>query len=97
MIAQRDYLVILISIKLYTSIYQYFALQVELKLRATIDWLQQQFAEEQAARRRAEESAQASQMKSNDEIFNLRENLARAQRETADLRRKTEKGNCVIL
>ncbi|XP_057468999.1 immune-associated nucleotide-binding protein 9-like [Actinidia eriantha] len=70
---------------------------VESKLRATIDWLQQQLAEEQAARRRAEESAQAAQMKSNDEIRNLRENLARAQRETTNLRRKTENGKCAIL
>ena len=97
MIAQRDYLVILISIKLYTSIYQHFSLQVELKLRVTTDRLELQLAEEQAARLRAEEIAQAAQMKSNDEIRQLREHLERAQRVAEELRQQAESGRCAIL
>ena len=70
---------------------------VESKLRATTDRLEQQLAEEQAARLRAEEIAQAAQMKSNDEICKLREHLERAQRETEELRKQAESGRCAIL
>ncbi|PSS00180.1 Immune-associated nucleotide-binding protein [Actinidia chinensis var. chinensis] len=71
---------------------------IESKLSATTDRLHQQLAEEQAARRRVEENAQAAQMKSNDEIRNLREHLGRTQRETEELRRRTGKGRtCAIM
>lgn len=57
---------------------------VESKLKETTVRLEQQLAEEQAARLKAEELAQLAQMKSNDEIRKLRENLERAQKETED-------------
>ncbi|KAK1553749.1 hypothetical protein Q3G72_003050 [Acer saccharum] len=63
---------------------------VELKLRETTTRLEQQLAEEQAARLRAEEIAHIAQEKSNDEIRKLRENLERAQRETEELRKQAE-------
>ncbi|KAF2310843.1 hypothetical protein GH714_017578 [Hevea brasiliensis] len=69
---------------------------VESKLRETTTRLEQQLAEEQAARLKAEEIAQLAQMKSNDEIRQLRENLERAQRETEELRRQAE-SRCTIL
>ena len=53
--------------------------------------------EEQAAPLKVEEAAQLAQMKSNDEIRKLRENLERAQRETEELRKGAEKGGCAIL
>lgn len=70
---------------------------VESKLKETTTRLEQQLAEEQAARLKAEEVAQLAQMKSNDEIRKLRENLERAQRETEELRKQAEKGGCAIL
>ncbi|KAJ8436426.1 hypothetical protein Cgig2_013467 [Carnegiea gigantea] len=70
---------------------------VELKLRETTQRLEQQLAEEQAARLKAEEMAQAAQQKSNDEIRRLRENLERAQRETEELRKQAASGKCTIL
>ncbi|KAJ9186251.1 hypothetical protein P3X46_001852 [Hevea brasiliensis] len=69
---------------------------VESKLRETTTRLEQQLAEEQAARLKAQEIAQLAQMKSNDEIRQLRENLERAQRETEELRRQAE-SRCTIL
>ncbi|KAH9725188.1 Immune-associated nucleotide-binding protein 9 [Citrus sinensis] len=71
--------------------------KVESKLKETTTRLEQQLAEEQAARLKAEEVAQLAQMKSNDEIRKLRENLERAQRETEELRKQAEKGGCAIL
>ncbi|CAK9148969.1 unnamed protein product [Ilex paraguariensis] len=71
--------------------------QVESKLRETTYRLEQQLAEEQAARLKAEEFAQEAQRKSNDEIRNLRENLERAQRETEEVRKRAESGRCAIL
>ncbi|XP_010245423.1 PREDICTED: immune-associated nucleotide-binding protein 8 isoform X2 [Nelumbo nucifera] len=68
---------------------------VELKLRETTQRLEKKLAEEQAARLKAEQIAQAAQLKSNDEIRQLRESLERAQRETEELRRKSER--CTIL
>lgn len=56
--------------------------------------LEQQLAEEQAARLKAEENAQHAQRKSNDEIRQLREHLQRAQEE---LRKRGESSNCAIL
>ncbi|XAR57561.1 hypothetical protein NMG60_11025744 [Bertholletia excelsa] len=70
---------------------------VESRLRETTHRLEQQLAEEQAARLRAEEIAQAAQMKSNEEIQKLREHLERAQRETEELRKRAESGRCAIL
>lgn len=70
---------------------------VESKLRETTHRLEQQLAEEQAARLKAEAIAQDAQRKSNDEISKLREHLERAQRETEELRRQAERGRCAIL
>ena len=67
-----------------------------MKLRETTTRLEQQLAEEQAARLRAEEIAHIAQEKSNDEIRKLRENLERAQRETEELRKQAE-SKCAIL
>lgn len=69
---------------------------VESKLKETTTRLEQQLAEEQAARLKAEEIAQLAQKKSNDEIRKLRENLERAQRETEELRKQAE-SRCAIL
>ncbi|XP_057973100.1 immune-associated nucleotide-binding protein 9-like [Malania oleifera] len=70
---------------------------VELKLRETTWRLEQQLAEEQAARLEAEKIAQAAQMRSENEIRKLRENLEKAQRETEELRKQAESGRCAIL
>ncbi|CAA7396499.1 unnamed protein product [Spirodela intermedia] len=70
---------------------------VETKLRETTKRLEQQLAEEQAARLKAEELAEAAQQRSNDEIRRLRENLEKAQRDTEDLRRRAQNGGCAIL
>jgi len=70
---------------------------VELKLKETTSRLELQLAEEQAARLKAEETAQIAQMKSNDEIRKLREHLERAQQETDHLRKQAESGRCTIL
>ncbi|KAM7465000.1 hypothetical protein LguiB_012562 [Lonicera macranthoides] len=70
---------------------------VESKLRETTRKLEQQLAEEQAARLKAEENAQAAKMKSNDEIRELRGNLQKAQRETVELRNPSERSRCLIL
>ncbi|KAA0067606.1 hypothetical protein IC582_021840 [Cucumis melo] len=67
---------------------------VESKLRETTMRLEQQLAEEQAARLKAEENAQHAQRKSNDEIRQLREHLQKAQEE---LRKRGESSNCAIL
>ncbi|KAF3447393.1 hypothetical protein FNV43_RR12579 [Rhamnella rubrinervis] len=64
---------------------------VESRLRETTTKLEQQLAEELAARLKAEENAHAAQMRSDNEIRKLRENLERAQEE---LRKK---GGCAIL
>lgn len=55
--------------------------------------LEQQLAEEQAARLKAEEHAQQAQRKSNDEIRKLREHLQKAEEE---LRRRGD-SRCTIL
>ncbi|KAI3717682.1 hypothetical protein L1987_69449 [Smallanthus sonchifolius] len=70
---------------------------VESRLNETTIRLEQQLAEEQIARLKAEEMANAAQMKSNDEIRKLRETLERAQRETEELRKRAESGKCAIL
>ncbi|KAM7465002.1 hypothetical protein LguiB_012564 [Lonicera macranthoides] len=70
---------------------------VESKLRETARRLEQQLVEEQAARLKAKENAQAAKMKSNDEIRELRRNLQKAQRETVELRNRSERSRCPIL
>lgn len=77
--------------------FTYFVPQVESKLKETTQRLEQQLAEEQAARLEAEKIAQAAQMRSNDEIRKLREHLEKAQKETEELRRRAESGRCAIL
>jgi hypothetical protein len=64
-----------------------------LKLRETTTRLEQQLAEEQAARLKAEAQAHLNQAKSNDEIRKLREHLEKAEEE---LRRRSE-NRCAIL
>ncbi|KAG6719576.1 hypothetical protein I3842_03G013300 [Carya illinoinensis] len=66
---------------------------VELKLRETTTRLEQQLAEEQAARLKSEEQAHLAQMKSNDEIRRLREHLEKAEEEL----RKRSENRCAIL
>lgn len=78
---------------MYFFIHNYIVIQVESKLRETTIRLEQQLADEQAARLRAEENAQMAQMRSDDEIRKLRENLMRAEEEL----RKRGDGKCAIL
>ncbi|KAI4332339.1 hypothetical protein L6164_017258 [Bauhinia variegata] len=66
---------------------------VESKLKEATSRLEQQLAEEQAARLKAEENAMLAQMRSNDEIQKLREHLQKAEEE---LRRRGE-NRCNIL
>lgn len=68
---------------------------VESKLKETTHRLEEQLAKEQAARLKAELSAQNAQKKSDEEIRKLREYLERAQRETEELRGRS--GACNIL
>ncbi|KAM7460988.1 hypothetical protein LguiA_029109 [Lonicera macranthoides] len=70
---------------------------VESKLRETARRLEQQLAEEQAARLKVEENAQAAQVKSNDEIHELRGNLQKTQREMVELRNRPARPVCLIL
>lgn len=72
---------------------------VESKLKETTVRLEQQLAEEQAARLRAEASAREAQMKSKDEIRKLIEHLERAQRENEEFRKRaaSEGSMCAIL
>lgn len=68
-------------------------MQVELRLRETTTRLEQQLAEEQAARLKAEENAQQEQRRSNEEIRKLREHLEQAHEEL----RKRGENRCAIL
>lgn len=63
-------------------------------MREATTRLEQQLAEEQAARLRAEDSAKVAQKKSDDEIQKLRKHLEMAQEE---LRKRGDKGGCAIL
>ncbi|KAF9661567.1 hypothetical protein SADUNF_Sadunf19G0082100 [Salix dunnii] len=64
---------------------------VEMKLKEATGNLERRLAEEQAARLRAEESAQSEQRKSNEEIRMLRESLQKAREEL------NKNGGCAIL
>lgn len=68
-------------------------MQIESRLRETTTRLEQQLAEEQAARLKAEENAQQAQRRSNEEIYKLREHLEQAQEEL----RKRGENRCAIL
>ncbi|PKI32037.1 hypothetical protein CRG98_047572 [Punica granatum] len=71
---------------------------IETKLIEEVKRLDQKLAEEQAARTRADEQAHSAQKKSDDEIRNLKDDLAKARRETEVLRKQTEeKSSCAIL
>ena len=54
-------------------------------------------AEEHLARLKAEGAAQLAQMKSNEEIFKLREKLERSQRETQEIHNRVPEPPCPIL
>ncbi|KAH9726017.1 Immune-associated nucleotide-binding protein 9 [Citrus sinensis] len=62
----------------------------ESKLKETTTRLEQQLAEEQAARLKAEQATQSAQTKSNDEIGKLK-------KDTAELREQPKNGWCAIL
>uniref|UniRef100_A0A7N2LV73 Uncharacterized protein n=1 Tax=Quercus lobata TaxID=97700 RepID=A0A7N2LV73_QUELO len=72
----------------------YSSHRVKTKLGETTTRLEQQLAEEQATRLRAEELAHLTQMKSNDEIRKLREHLEKVE---GELHREVRIGRCVIL
>ncbi|GAU37927.1 hypothetical protein TSUD_269420 [Trifolium subterraneum] len=67
---------------------------VETKLKEATTRLEQQLANEQAARLKAEQLANSAQMKSNDEIKKLRRHLEEAHEE---LRKREAKPSCAIL
>ncbi|KAL3845677.1 hypothetical protein ACJIZ3_003080 [Penstemon smallii] len=83
--------------KTYDEQLQRITEMVESKLKETTHRLEQQLAEEQAARLKAESMAQDAQLKSSCEIQKLREHLEKAQRETEELRKQAESGRCAIL
>ncbi|KAK9205033.1 hypothetical protein WN943_015299 [Citrus x changshan-huyou] len=64
--------------------------EFEYKLKETTTRLEQQLAEEQPTRLKAEQAAQSAQTKSNDEIGKLK-------KETAELREQPKNGWCAIL
>ncbi|XP_031390142.1 immune-associated nucleotide-binding protein 9-like [Punica granatum] len=71
---------------------------IETKLIEEVKRLDQKLAEEQAARTRADEQAHSAQKKSDDEICNLKDDLAKARRETEELRKQTKgKSSCAIM
>ncbi|EHA8589635.1 immune-associated nucleotide-binding protein 9 [Cocos nucifera] len=70
---------------------------VEQKLKQTIDRLEKQLAEEQAARLEAEKLSLEARMRSDDEIRKLRESLERAQKENEEYRKRAGSTKCAIL
>ncbi|KAL5982897.1 hypothetical protein ACLOJK_016976 [Asimina triloba] len=93
--------------KSYDEQHKRITAMVELKLSETTHRLEKQLAEEHAARvesekraqealKEAEKQAQAAQMKSIDEIRELRESLEKARQETEDLRKQASV-KCAIL
>ncbi|XP_027091889.1 immune-associated nucleotide-binding protein 9-like [Coffea arabica] len=74
-----------------------FTDMVETKIMDATRRFEQKLTEEQAARLKAEEAAQAAQMQSNYEIRLLREHIERVERENKELRMHAERGGCQIL
>ncbi|OWM67499.1 hypothetical protein CDL15_Pgr028362 [Punica granatum] len=78
---------------------------IETKLREETKSFGQKLAEEQATRMKIEQQAHSAQMKSDDEIRNLRESLDKARKEAEELRKKTKpestqtkpKSSCAIM
>ncbi|KAJ3675506.1 hypothetical protein LUZ60_004548 [Juncus effusus] len=70
---------------------------VEEKLNSTIERLEKELAEEQAARLKAQKVMEDARLKSDDEIRKLRESLEKAQRETEEFKRLAQNGRCAIL
>ncbi|KAL9667502.1 hypothetical protein QQ045_001863 [Rhodiola kirilowii] len=70
---------------------------IEAKLRETIEMYEKQLEEEKAARANAVERAENFQCKANEELSKLREDLENARRETEELHKCQQKGNCSIL
>ncbi|KAI0496166.1 hypothetical protein KFK09_022473 [Dendrobium nobile] len=69
---------------------------VEEKLHFTIERLEKQLAEEQTARLKAEKIAEASRLKSDEEIKKLKAELQRALEESQEFRKQAE-NRCAIL
>ncbi|RWW51392.1 hypothetical protein BHE74_00042265 [Ensete ventricosum] len=71
---------------------------VENKLKQTVEKLEKQLAEEQAARLEAEKISQEARMRSDEEISKLRENLESARRDAEEFRKRAESNKkCIIL
>jgi predicted translin family RNA/ssDNA-binding protein len=70
---------------------------VEQKLNSTIERLEKELAEEQAARLKAQKIAEDARLKSDDEIHKLKERLEKAQKENEEFKRLAQGGRCAIL
>lgn len=70
---------------------------VEQKLNSTIERLEKELAEEQAARLKAQKIADDARLKSDDEIRKLKESLEKAQKENDEFKRLAQGGRCAIL
>lgn len=68
---------------------------METKLRETAKRLEQQLAEEQAARLEVEERVNEVHKHTTDEFKRLRENLERAEKDTKELQKRL--GKCINL
>jgi predicted translin family RNA/ssDNA-binding protein len=70
---------------------------VEQKLNSTIERLEKELAEEQAARLEAQKIAEDARLKSDDEIRKLKESLEKAQKENEEFKRLAQGSRCAIL
>ncbi|KAJ4761748.1 P-loop containing nucleoside triphosphate hydrolases superfamily protein [Rhynchospora pubera] len=70
---------------------------VEQKLNSTIERLEKELAEEQAARLQAQKIAEDARLKSDDEIRKLKKSLEKAQKETEEFRKLAQGSRCAIL
>ncbi|KAG6490961.1 hypothetical protein ZIOFF_052293 [Zingiber officinale] len=71
---------------------------VEQKLKLTVEKLEKQLAEEQAARLEAEKVSQEARKRSDEDIKNLKEKLERAQKDAQEFKMLAESKNaCIIL
>ncbi|XP_073003598.1 immune-associated nucleotide-binding protein 9 isoform X2 [Typha latifolia] len=70
---------------------------VEHKLNSTIERLEKQLAEEQAARLQAEKISEEARVKSDSEIRELKASLKKAQKESEEFRKQSGSQGCNIL